>query len=1098
MEGWGNITARWGWVGILTHLRNAARTGIWAAVAVGLPGIAAAAAPVIDLFEAVPAVVPPGETVTLTLQAHDPDCGGTCTDGCGQVVRADLTQWDPAGGSFDGIDNGTTGSPYTATAVWRAPASEGTETVTVTIADSGTFMCGGRQTATASVVIQVSATAGQEPVITALTIDPSPVMTLTEAVITASAEDPQGDPVTFSFTVDRGTVSGGPDGTATFSAPADPGPVNLVCTASDPGGASSSRTLTFQVTDVVPAVILERGMAAPHDVAANAYGDLLVVDRSVGGLVIVNGVTGEPLRAVPLAGATSVAEDWLGRVVVGTRSAGILLLAQDGTLTGTLVPPGVLGPVADLAVDPTGQRIWALYGAAARVVAYDASGSPVAGFGERGSGPGRFGEPVALAWSPSGEVLVADAALGQVLVFSASGAHLRTLGALGADPGEFTRVGGVAVTDAGIVFATDTFQSRFQSFDPGGTLREVVGVFGHGLGELDTPAGVTLLDAPARLAVASVNGPSVQIFNLEESIPEVPEAVAAPGSVDLGSVPVGGVSDPAVVTLRNTGTVPVGLYGIDLTGPFRFETTCGNGLEPGQACTATVVFEPDRAGRVVGTLAFRCSGAGDQVVALEARGTALAAAMAEISETSVDFGTIPVGSTSAPRVLVVTNTGGAALAVSAVTLSGPGMDRFAVTDDGCTGASLDPGGTCSIAVAFAPDAVGPHAAVLTVESNSAGGPLSVDLSGEGVEALPIPVTGTVGTVLLVLLLGLAGLAFLRFRGAVVGLGGLILLAGAGTALAVDPPHWYFGMDCASCHTGHNAAGGNLTVSAGNVNLCQSCHNPSGLASALPINSSDRGVPGQAGTSHKFDMPADAAHQGAQMPTNPEMALRVMGGNVVCSTCHDQHTALASNRGRVRVSTPERLTSLGSTGQVSVGGSYTGAGGSSYLIEITIADTRFRWSKDAGGTWMGEANLGTDVPLDNGLTLTFSGGTFALGERWRFTASYPFLRAPMDQGDNTTGDRFCRDCHSLWTMDHNDVEVYDGNWKSHPVGVALGANGRGYDRAVPLDGNGAVQGGGGGDGVASSDLRLDAGGLVQCTTCHGVHYADSNTLTEDGP
>ena len=33
---------------------------------------------------------------------------------------------------------------------------------------------------------------------------------------------------------------------------------------------------------------------------------------------------------------------------------------------------------------------------------------------------------------------------------------------------------------------------------------------------------------------------------------------------------------------------------------------------------------------------------------------------------------------------------------------------------------------------------------------------------------------------------------------------------------------------------------------------------------------------------------------------------------------------------------------------------------------------------------------------------------------------------------------------------------------------------------------------------TNDLRLDSGGRVQCLSCHGVHYADSNTQTVDEP
>jgi len=322
---------------------------------------------------------------------------------------------------------------------------------------------------------------------------------------------------------------------------------------------------------------------------------------------------------------------------------------------------------------------------------------------------------------------------------------------------------------------------------------------------------------------------------------------------------------------------------------------------------------------------------------------------------------------------------------------------------------------------------------------------------------------------------------------------------AAPAAAVDPPHWGAGMDCASCHTGHNAPGMTLTSVAGNVNLCQSCHNPSGAASALPINSADMAQLGKSGISHGYGVPAVSGSIGTQLPTNPEMNARVYSGMIVCSTCHDQHANLAAHHGRSRISGATRMTTLGSTGSVTPGGAYTGSTGVAYLIEVTVADTSFRYSKDGGTSWFPDKPLtvGTPIALDSGVTLTFASGTYAVGERWRFTAAYPFLRVALDTGDNASGERFCRDCHRAWAMDNTAVETYDGSMKSHPVGVALGSNGRGWDRATPLDGNGTVQGRGG-DGNVSNDYRLDGTGLVQCTTCHGVHHADSNTQTEDAP
>ena len=173
-----------------------------------------------------------------------------------------------------------------------------------------------------------------------------------------------------------------------------------------------------------------------------------------------------------------------------------------------------------------------------------------------------------------------------------------------------------------------------------------------------------------------------------------------------------------------------------------------------------------------------------------------------------------------------------------------------------------------------------------------------------------------------------------------------------------------------------------------------------------------------------------------------------------------------------------------------------------MLHITQAGDQstaeFRYSKDNGASWFPTRAAGIDVLLDSGVTASFGAGSYVVGERWELSAGWPFLRAALDTGDNGVGSEYCRDCHRTWVMDHNDVELYDGGYKSHPVGVGLNANGQGYDRATPLDGNGADQGGGSADANPTNDMTLDGAGNVQCLSCHGVHYADSNTRTVDTP
>ncbi len=335
--------------------------------------------------------------------------------------------------------------------------------------------------------------------------------------------------------------------------------------------------------------------------------------------------------------------------------------------------------------------------------------------------------------------------------------------------------------------------------------------------------------------------------------------------------------------------------------------------------------------------------------------------------------------------------------------------------------------------------------------------------------------------------------------------------------AADAPHWLGALentDCTSnCHVPHQALGGGLNPQTGNTNLCQSCHN----SNNLPIDSNHRAIPGLTGTSHAFDVNPVKADYGALAPENQEMLLRLMEGNVVCSTCHNQHSAEAAMGGTPRISATSKVVDGGGTGTVASQGTFNGAQGVWYLLEIDGAGDQssatFRWSKDNGTSWMvSGVSAGNSLPvaLDSGVEVVFTGGgaAFLVGERWEFYGSYPFLRVALDAGDINAVDTFCRDCHRDWVMTHDSdliagggVETWDGNFKSHPVGVGLNANLQDYDRTQPLDGNGLAQAAGSApdvDGNPTNDLKLDASGNVQCLSCHGVHYADSNTLTVDGP
>jgi predicted CXXCH cytochrome family protein len=99
---------------------------------------------------------------------------------------------------------------------------------------------------------------------------------------------------------------------------------------------------------------------------------------------------------------------------------------------------------------------------------------------------------------------------------------------------------------------------------------------------------------------------------------------------------------------------------------------------------------------------------------------------------------------------------------------------------------------------------------------------------------------------------------------------------------------------------------------------------------------------------------------------------------------------------------------------------------------------------------------------------------------------PFLRL-----DNSA-DALCLDCHAPRNM--TSVKTYTGDTLSHPVGVALPQASATY-HAAPYDVDGNPQPS---DGNTTNDYILLGGTNVSCTSCHGVHYTDSNSGTVDGP
>ncbi len=95
--------------------------------------------------------------------------------------------------------------------------------------------------------------------------------------------------------------------------------------------------------------------------------------------------------------------------------------------------------------------------------------------------------------------------------------------------------------------------------------------------------------------------------------------------------------------------------------------------------------------------------------------------------TSLSFGKVVEGSTSAAKSVTLKNTGTNLLYITSITPS----DEFAVSSTTC-GSTLAAGKTCKVSVTFTPSASGAQSGTLSITDNTSGSPQTVSLSGTGV------------------------------------------------------------------------------------------------------------------------------------------------------------------------------------------------------------------------------------------------------------------------------------------------------------------------------------------------------------------------------
>ena len=163
-------------------------------------------------------VVPSGNC-QLECQAEDPD-------------NDQLTyKWEATGGNITGEGS---------IANWTAPQQPGSYNITVLVEDS----MGGMSTASVTIDVGVN----HPPVIESLTAEKTKILQGTSCNIDCIASDPDGDKLSYAWSVDRGGISGS-GANVTWTAPSGGGQFIITATVLDGrGGVTSKEVLITVVT----------------------------------------------------------------------------------------------------------------------------------------------------------------------------------------------------------------------------------------------------------------------------------------------------------------------------------------------------------------------------------------------------------------------------------------------------------------------------------------------------------------------------------------------------------------------------------------------------------------------------------------------------------------------------------------------------------------------------------------------------------------------------------------------------------------------------------------------------------------------------------
>jgi len=206
------------------------------------------------------------------------------------------------------------------------------------------------------------------------------------------------------------------------------------------------------------------------------------------------------------------------------------------------------------------------------------------------------------------------------------------------------------------------------------------------------------------------------------------------GNTEVGST--SGVTKTA--TLTNPNSVAMTVYSVTATGNFATTSIGANPcnlagstiLAANDSCTVGVTFTPSAQGTDTGSLSITSNARNATVsspgtIALQGTGTLSAPVF---SPTSLQFGKVTMSTTSAPKLVTLTNNDALALTVSSITSNNA---DYAVSGTsggatcGATPITIGSASSCSVSVTFTPSVIGAdNGKISFVDNAGSGAPLT--------------------------------------------------------------------------------------------------------------------------------------------------------------------------------------------------------------------------------------------------------------------------------------------------------------------------------------------------------------------------------------